>query len=164
MNEKYYFYVFIIILFMALLPVAAFAHPGSTDSNGGHIDHSTGGYHYHHGYPAHSHYDMDGDNKKDCPYNFDDQTSKNTGSSSHSSGKKNISPSDAEEGIESKIEASIGYGIFLPFLIYIPLSYVSKHLNSPKKWRIFFFVLSCIISVIIIATLFWGDYIMDLFK
>ena len=51
-----------------------FAHPGSTDSNGGHTDHSTGEYHYHHGYPEHSHYDMDGNGSIDCPYEFDDQT------------------------------------------------------------------------------------------
>lgn len=30
-------------------------HSGKTDGNGGHYDHSTGEYHYHHGYPAHQH-------------------------------------------------------------------------------------------------------------
>ena len=43
--------------------VAVFAHPGKTDSNGGHFDHSTGEYHYHHGYPAHQH------ENGTCPYN-----------------------------------------------------------------------------------------------
>lgn len=33
----------------------SFAHSGRTDANGGHYDHSTGEYHYHHGYPAHQH-------------------------------------------------------------------------------------------------------------
>lgn len=56
------------------LSVVAYAHPGGTDSNGGHTDHSTGGYHYHHGYSAHRHYDMDGDGDLDCPYLFDDKT------------------------------------------------------------------------------------------
>lgn len=55
------------------------AHPGRTDGNGGHTDHSTGEYHYHHGYPAHDHYDMDGDGKKDCPYDFDDKTDHSSG-------------------------------------------------------------------------------------
>lgn len=32
-----------------------FAHSGRTDSSGGHYNHSTGEYHYHHGYPAHQH-------------------------------------------------------------------------------------------------------------
>lgn len=43
--------------------VAVFAHPGKTDSNGGHFDRSTGEYHYHHGYPAHQH------ENGTCPYN-----------------------------------------------------------------------------------------------
>ena len=43
--------------------VAVFAHPGKTDSDGGHFDRSTGEYHYHHGYPAHQH------ENGTCPYN-----------------------------------------------------------------------------------------------
>ena len=43
--------------------VAVFAHPGKTDSNGGHFDRSIGEYHYHHGYPAHQH------ENGTCPYN-----------------------------------------------------------------------------------------------
>lgn len=57
-----------------IFPIVVFAHPGRTDSNGGHYDRSTGEYHYHHGYPAHDHYDMDGDGDADCPYEFDDKT------------------------------------------------------------------------------------------
>lgn len=45
--------------------VVVFAHPGKTDSDGGHYDRSSGEYHYHHGYPAHQH-----DNGT-CPYDFD---------------------------------------------------------------------------------------------
>lgn len=56
--------------------VAGFAHPGRTDANGGHWDRSTGTYHYHHGYPAHQH------TNGICPYDFDDQTGANSGSSS----------------------------------------------------------------------------------
>ena len=40
-------------------PFAAYAHPGRTDSSGGHHDYGNvsglGDYHYHHGYPAHLH-------------------------------------------------------------------------------------------------------------
>lgn len=43
--------------------VAVFAHPGKTDSGGGHFDRSSGEYHYHHGYPAHQH------ENGTCPYN-----------------------------------------------------------------------------------------------
>lgn len=32
-----------------------YLHSGSTDSQGGHYDHSTGEYHFHHGKPAHDH-------------------------------------------------------------------------------------------------------------
>lgn len=63
-----------ILLVIPSLLLVAFAHPGRTDSNGGHTNHSTGEYHYHHGYSAHDHYDMDGDGDIDCPYDFDAKT------------------------------------------------------------------------------------------
>ena len=68
----------IITLALALIvltfPADVSAHPGRTDSSGGHTNSSTGEYHYHHGYSEHNHYDMDGDGDIDCPYDFDDQT------------------------------------------------------------------------------------------
>jgi hypothetical protein len=65
----------IALLLVALLPCSvAVAHSGGTDSHGGHTNHSTGEYHYHHGYSAHDHYDMNGDGIKDCPYTFKDNT------------------------------------------------------------------------------------------
>jgi hypothetical protein len=70
------------------------AHPGRTDSNGGHIDNSTGEYHYHHGYRAHNHYDMDGDGQVDCPYDFHDKTN-------HSSDNGNYSNNDVDFDIPS---------------------------------------------------------------
>lgn len=76
---------FIILLLFAMLPVPVSAHPGKTDSAGGHTDRSTGEYHYHHGYGEHDHYDMDGDGIVDCPYDFDDQTDHDSGSSDISS-------------------------------------------------------------------------------
>lgn len=60
-------------LYFLITPVLA--HSGRTDSNGGHWDRSTGQYHYHHGHPAHQHYDMDGDGILDCPYTFKGTTS-----------------------------------------------------------------------------------------
>lgn len=73
------------ILLFCTLSISAIAHSGRTDSNGGHTNHSTGEYHYHHGYSAHDHYDMNGDGIKDCPYNFKDKTGENSGNSSSSS-------------------------------------------------------------------------------
>ena len=58
----------IAIALLLSLSVVAYAHPGRTDSDGGHTDHSTGEYHYHHGYSAHQHTDTDGDGDLDCPY------------------------------------------------------------------------------------------------
>lgn len=57
--------------------IATSAHPGKTDSNGGHTNRTTEEYHYHHGYSAHSHYDMNGDGTLDCPYDFKDHTREN---------------------------------------------------------------------------------------
>ena len=62
--------ILLIMLGCILLTLPVAAHSGRTDSNGGHYDHSTGEYHYHHGYPAHDHYDIDGDGDKDCPFTF----------------------------------------------------------------------------------------------
>lgn len=58
----------IVALLIFSLTIIVSAHSGKTDANGGHYDHSTGGYHYHHGRSAHSHYDIDGDGTIDCPY------------------------------------------------------------------------------------------------
>lgn len=81
---------------------AAYAHPGNTDSNGGHYDHSTGKYHYHHGYPAHQHPDGR------CPYNYDDRTGQNSGPST--SGREVPKPT------ERKSYANL-VGIILFFLV-----------------------------------------------
>lgn len=65
----------ILLLFCVSLPFSAQAHSGRTDSDGGHWNHDTWEYHYHHGYGPHQH--IDGV----CPYKFDDQTGQNSGSS-----------------------------------------------------------------------------------
>lgn len=44
-----------LILFAFLFSFSSSAHPGKTDSDGGHYDQSAREYHYHHGYPAHKH-------------------------------------------------------------------------------------------------------------
>lgn len=66
--------LFLCIAVLFSVSLTAFAHSGKTDSSGGHTDHSTGEYHYHHGYSAHNHYDMNGDGIADCPYTFKDKT------------------------------------------------------------------------------------------
>ena len=61
------------LLAALLLLTCSSAHPGSTDGQGGHTDHSTGEYHFHHGYPAHQH------PNGTCIYEFDDKTGQNSG-------------------------------------------------------------------------------------
>lgn len=60
--------IVIAIICIFSFAIFCFAHSGRTDSSGGHYDRSTGEYHYHHGYPAHSH------SNGECPYDFDDKT------------------------------------------------------------------------------------------
>ena len=75
--------IFLVLLLLSI-PLSVSAHAGKTDSQGGHTDWSTGEYHYHHGYPAHDHYDMDGDGILDCPYDFVDKTNHSSSGSSSS--------------------------------------------------------------------------------
>ena len=66
-----------LILSIYILTMPVLAHPGGTDGEGGHWNHSAGEYHYHHGYSAHNHYDMDEDGIIDCPYNFENNEMNN---------------------------------------------------------------------------------------
>lgn len=78
-----------IILFLLcssmLFLLPASAHSGDTDSSGGHYNHSTGEYHYHHGYPAHQH--IDGV----CPY-----MSYTSSGSSNGTGNKYVDAASAQ--------------------------------------------------------------------
>lgn len=70
----------LVLIFLCSLASTVYAHPGRTDSNGGH--NSSDGYHYHHGYSAHDHKDMDGDGDLDCPYDFKDNVDSSDSSGS----------------------------------------------------------------------------------
>lgn len=61
---KRFFTLVCLVLCAFTLAVISFAHPGGTDGSGGHYNHDTGEYHYHHGYPEHQHPDGV------CPYNL----------------------------------------------------------------------------------------------
>lgn len=89
--------VLIAIALCLSLSVVVYAHSGRTDSQGGHMNHSTGEYHYHHGFSAHQHYDKDGDGILDCPYDFNDKT----GSSSSSGKPSSKTPSKSTVKAES---------------------------------------------------------------
>lgn len=66
--KKAHYFPLIILSLTLLIAFTVYAHPGKTDSNGGHYNRSTGEYHYHHGYPAHQH------TNGICPYDFKDNT------------------------------------------------------------------------------------------
>lgn len=90
-----------------LVTATASAHPGKTDADGGHVDTSTGEYHYHHGYPAHQH--IDGT----CPYDFDDKTGWNSGSSSSSGSSDSADTSSAPDGYPNPIHYTVAAGSHL---------------------------------------------------
>lgn len=71
--------ILVILALVLSLSATAIAHPGRTDDRGGHYDHDTGQYHYHHGYEAHQH------TGGICPFDFDDRTGESSGSSPSSS-------------------------------------------------------------------------------
>ena len=86
-----------LVICVSLFAIESYAHPGRTDANNGHTDHSTGEYHYHHGRPAHGHYDIDGDGDIDCPYDFE------------STPKKSSAISGADISIDYKTTYNSGY-------------------------------------------------------
>lgn len=101
MRKRALFFIIVASLII-LLPASIFAHPGRTDSNGGHYNRSTGEYHYHHGYPEHQH------KNGVCPYE-----EKTNGT---------YSPSRTAEDVPIKKmtsaqETKISYGDFFVILI-----------------------------------------------
>jgi hypothetical protein len=97
------------MLLLIPLSILVYAHPGRTDEAGGHTNHSTGEYHYHHGYSEHQHYDMDGDGIVDCPYDFKtnaakvEKDSKSDNSSSSFTDEYNHLTEESQE--QERIEA-----------------------------------------------------------
>ncbi len=140
MPKKLFMFCLLIIIVFSL-PQSVSAHPGKTDSSGGHYNHSTGEYHYHHGYSAHDHWDMDDDGDIDCPYRFDDQTSHNSGSisssnsSSVSSGKNNFSTTEQTEEVTvpSFIYWIIGFLIIVIIIMYIIIRGKNEEIAENEK-------------------------------
>lgn len=144
---------------LLLLPVLVFqviAHPGRTDSNGGHNDTSSGDYHYHHGYPEHDHYDIDGDGIDDCPYDFMDgseETNSNTvGSSSDTTHRgQNITsesndssqinvPDNSSSDSSFSLADYFAISFLLP-LLALPLIILSSAISSRGYKRLSYVVL-----------------------
>ena len=108
-------------ILLASVVLGVNAHPGRTDGAGGHTNRSTGEYHYHHGYSEHSHYDMDGDGVKDCPYNFKDKTNHNSssGSSNYKANQTTAEPTtnqsnkSSESAFDYETVITIGIAVLL---------------------------------------------------
>lgn len=121
------------------------AHPGKTDSNGGHYDRSTGEYHYHHGYSAHQH--IDGI----CPYEYNDNTNDTNSSNidevkeviknNVNNNDKEVTSPDNKISIENSSVLSNNDCIFLTTLTCIVsiligslLCFVYKYQNKTIKY------------------------------
>lgn len=126
------------------LSFTAYAHPGRTDANGGHTDHSTGEYHYHHGYSAHQHSDTDGDGILDCPYRITgkletpktdssdywkkkmDELEQNTKPSQTVAAPKKTDSSEDKMDIEEAMPAVAGIVFGLPVAAHLVASAIKK--------------------------------------
>lgn len=120
--NKWFILGITILLCAYYLCVATVAHSGRTDGNGGHRDNVNGGYHYHHGYSAHQHYDMDGDGKKDCPYTFDDKTNHSTNSSTEddsSNSQNTITFWDVLKAMLTELIPAIILGFGVTYILWL---------------------------------------------
>ena len=141
---------FAVLLFIILSAVTVYAHPGRTDSSGGH--NSSDGYHWHHGYPAHNHSDLDGDGVKEyCPYDHDDATDhKNTGSYS----TKSSSDSTADDVDKAEDETfhlqplSIAALSLAVFSFFIPALF--KDFTVKDCLGVLFFTIYCVFLAVTI--------------
>ena len=119
----------LVALMFASVIQNANAHSGRTDGRGGHTNHSTGEYHYHHGYSAHSHYDMDGDGVVDCPYDFADKTnhSNNSNASIQQAAEKTSSENNTNSNTDfiSVVVGIIAFGIYV-FLMFVLPSLIKR--------------------------------------
>lgn len=124
----------------------SFAHPGRTDSKGGHYDHSTGEYHYHHGYPAHQH------TNGVCPYDFEDKTGKNSGENI----TRTIEIKKKEVKKEMEVDDIISYCVTtnFPSFIAFPIAIFMARFGKPKEWAWAWFG----IGVSIPALILYYDY------
>lgn len=128
------------------VPLPVSAHTGRTDSRGGHRDGSTGDYHYHHGYEAHQHYDMDGDGVADCPYDFDDQTNHESGSSSTpkestpaTTSPQSVKESDSDSGFFSTLfQIIVGVVCAIAIVIFAPAVVTGVFLCIAKVFSFIF--------------------------
>ena len=150
-----------LIALVASFAIIVNAHSGKTDGSGGHIDYATGEYHYHHGYPAHSHYDMDCDGKVDCPYEFKDNTNHSSGNrvetdkepvvvppSENNATEDAITLADVLKAMLSCLLPAVGIGISASYF----LSYLFLFLFGDDK--------GCSVTMILLVVISIAAYIL----
>lgn len=169
MKKSVLIYALIVCLSLPAFVLVAQAHPGRTDSSGGHTDRSTGEYHYHHGYSAHDHYDMDGNGTVDCPYGFKDKTehknkadtSKETDSSSTGSYAKEESIKPLKKpsfwDVISALVSSLLPTLIISFLMSLFLSNVLFFLfGDDKGWTLTYVSFLIISAVVYVRLVLWA--------
>lgn len=142
------------------LSTTVFAHPGRTDSSGGHYDRETGEYHYHHGFEAHQH--VNGE----CPFDFVDLTGQNSGGDggTRTSGSGTGGNYEDKEDKDSLLATLIAICILAGFVAYIPtfivdfalISILLKDKVSSRSWDTLW--LTYIASVCFTAAFLYKEY------
>lgn len=110
--------VLIFAVLACLLITVCFAHSGRTDSKGGHYDRKNGGYHYHHGYPAHDHPDGK------CPYTTSEKTKE------HKSGSNTKHEAYKYEARSMDFETDAEIICTIAFFVYIITFFIKSALDS----------------------------------
>ena len=132
-----------------LLTTFSFAHSGRTDGKGGHYNRSTGEYHYHHGYPAHS---ICGVN---CPYNNIDATNHNSSNGAKSS-KSTSKTQNSEEPLWEKHLFILSLGVFTyPLTGGLTFWLISKFKNIDVKYENLIWFIGYIEAVLLFYFLFY---------
>ena len=164
MKYRIFLVTSIIIILVAILLPRACAHSGKTDSNGGHYDRSTGEYHYHHGYSAHQHYDGE------CPYDFDDKTNHNSGSSSNNSSSSNSSSnnsssnnSSTNSSITKHTKDTITFGEVIKKIFLFSLFFFGTFFVILAPYIYGFFENKKVVTIILITLCIIGTTLMTIF-
>lgn len=142
--------VLLIAILLLSLTVPAYAHPGRTDANGGHYNRSTGVYHYHHGKPEHQH------PGGVCPYDFEDTTGHNSGTSSGSSGSGTSSGHSGSSTTPSVQHGSSSAGNAINSWVDTLISWFPKIIVV----LVIVFTLACLVVPIVVAIIcaIWGKF------
>lgn len=146
---------FFVLFFLlcALFQCTASAHPGRTDSNGGHYNRSTGEYHYHHGYPEHQH------ENGICPYSFEDKTGQNAGAENN----KETKQKEKEMGENFMVYVFIFIAFVIAFVVgTFGFSQIIGSIQTRQRNYIFtiLFWIVILAAEFFLMRTFWGSYMM----